>query len=245
MTVWDNVAFGLKVRHWSKADIKRRVAELLELVRLEGFAGRYPSQLSGGQRQRMALARALAVEPRVLLLDEPFGALDAQVRKELRAWLRRLHDEVHITTVLVTHDQEEAMEVADLLAVINLGRLEQVGSPSELYEHPVNDFVLTFVGPVTSLGGTYVRPHNVEVHRDATRPQAHAATVDRVTSLGFEVRIELSLADGAPTWVQLDRASARALDAKVGERVFLSPGPDAVPTAGSQQAAALAAPESG
>jgi sulfate/thiosulfate transport system ATP-binding protein len=239
MTVWENVAFGLKVRHWSKVDTKRRVAELLELVRLEGLAERYPSQLSGGQRQRMALARALAVEPRVLLLDEPFGALDAQVRKELRAWLRRLHDEVHITTVLVTHDQEEAMEVADLLAVINLGRLEQVGSPSELYEHPVNDFVLTFVGPVTRLGGTYVRPHNVEVHRDATRAGAHSATVDRVTSLGFEVRVELSLEDGAGTWVQLDRASAKAVDVQVGERVYLSAVPDGGPTAEAWQASAL------
>jgi sulfate transport system ATP-binding protein len=185
----------------------------------------------------MALARALAVEPRVLLLGEPFGALDAQVRKELRAWLRRLHDEVHITTVLVTHDQEEAMEVADLLAVINVGRLEQVGSPSELYEHPVNDFVLTFVGPVTRLGGTYVRPHNVEVHRDATRTGAHAATVVRVTSLGFEVRIELSLEDGAGTWVQLDRASAKAVDVKVGDQVFLSPGPDTPPTVEERHAA--------
>jgi sulfate transport system ATP-binding protein len=185
----------------------------------------------------MALARALAVEPRVLLLGEPFGALDAQVRKELWAWLRRLHDEVHITTVLVTHDQEEAMEVADLLAVINVGRLEQVGSPSELYEHPVNDFVLTFVGPVTRLGGTYVRPHNVEVHRDATRTGAHAATVVRVTSLGFEVRIELSLEDGAGTWVQLDRASAKAVDVKVGDQVFLSPGPDTPPTVEERHAA--------
>ena len=130
-------------------------------MRLEGFAKRYPSQLSGGQRQRMALARALAVEPRLLLLDEPFGALDAQVRKELRAWLRRLHDEVHITTVLVTHDQEEAMDVADRLAVIHLGRLEQVGTSAELYDNPVNDFVLTFVGPATSIGGRFVRPHDV------------------------------------------------------------------------------------
>jgi sulfate transport system ATP-binding protein len=239
MTVWDNVAFGLKVRHWSKADTQRRVTELLELVRLEGLAKRYPSQLSGGQRQRMALARALAVEPRVLLLDEPFGALDAKVRKELRAWLRRLHDEVHITTVLVTHDQEEAMEVADRLAVINLGRLEQVGSPSELYDHPVNDFVLTFVGPVTSIGGTYVRPHSVEVHRDATRDGAHAATVDRVTSLGFEVRIELTLEDGGRTWVQLDRASAKAVDAQVGERVYLSPDPEAQVSEATPQPAAL------
>jgi sulfate transport system ATP-binding protein len=231
MTVFDNIAFGLRVRprstRPSESEIRRKIGDLLDLIQLQTLASRYPSQLSGGQRQRVALARALAVEPRVLLLDEPFGALDAQVRKELRAWLRRLHDEVHITTVLVTHDQEEAMEVADRLAVINLGRLEQVGSPSELYEQPANDFVLTFVGQVTRLGGIYVRPHDVEVHRDASRPGAHAATVDRVTSLGFEVRIELSLEDGTRTWVQIDRATAKAIDVQVGEHVYLSPDPEA------------------
>jgi sulfate transport system ATP-binding protein len=234
MTVWDNVAFGLKVRRRPKAEIKRRVSELLELVRLEGFAKRYPSQLSGGQRQRMALARALAVEPRLLLLDEPFGALDAQVRKELRAWLRRLHDEVHITTVLVTHDQEEAMDVADRLAVIHLGHLEQVGTAAELYDHPVNDFVLTFVGPATSIGGKFVRPHDVSISRHST-PESFAAKVERVTHLGFEVRVELSL-DGngtsdsgasgtAPTstWVQLDRDTARTISLTVGENVFVTP----------------------
>lgn len=236
MTVWDNVAFGLKVRRRPKAEIRRRVAELLELVRLEGFAHRYPSQLSGGQRQRMALARALAVEPRLLLLDEPFGALDAQVRKELRAWLRRLHDEVHITTVLVTHDQEEAMDVADRLAVIHLGRLEQVGTAAELYDNPVNEFVLTFVGPATSIGGRYVRPHDVAVSRQPEVAGSYPAEVLRVTHLGFEVRVELrlptsnadSISSGAnakqpETWVQLDRDTARALDLKVGESVFLTP----------------------
>jgi sulfate transport system ATP-binding protein len=235
MNVWDNVAFGLKVRRRPKAEIRRRVAELLELVRLEGFAKRYPSQLSGGQRQRMALARALAVEPRLLLLDEPFGALDAQVRKELRAWLRRLHDEVHITTVLVTHDQEEAMDVADRLAVIHLGRLEQVGTSAELYDHPVNDFVLTFVGPATSIGGRFVRPHDVSIGRNAS-PGSFAARVVRVTHLGFEVRVELELEKpgerpqssgpqiiGPGTWVQLDRDTARDLDLKVGESVFVTP----------------------
>jgi sulfate transport system ATP-binding protein len=234
MNVWDNVAFGLKVRRRPKPEVRRRVTELLELVRLEGFAERYPSQLSGGQRQRMALARALAVEPRLLLLDEPFGALDAQVRKELRAWLRRLHDEVHITTVLVTHDQEEAMDVADRLAVIHLGHLEQVGTSAELYDHPVNDFVLTFVGPATSIGGRYVRPHDVSISRQpapANPAGSYPAEVIRVTHLGFEVRVELTLGGGdsgagdgpTNTWVQLDRDTARSLDLKVGERVFVTP----------------------
>jgi sulfate transport system ATP-binding protein len=226
MTVWENVAFGLKVRHRPKPELRARVTELLELVRLEGFAKRYPSQLSGGQRQRMALARALAVEPKVLLLDEPFGALDAQVRKELRAWLRRLHDEVHITTVLVTHDQEEAMDVADRLAVINLGRLEQVGTPSDLYDHPVNEFVLKFVGPATAIGGEFVRPHDVVIYRPGQLDPvptvgAHPATVTRVVTLGFEIRIELELADGAATYAQLDRATARALDLRPGDAVLL------------------------
>ncbi|MBV8080769.1 MAG: sulfate ABC transporter ATP-binding protein, partial [Actinobacteria bacterium] len=163
MSVWDNVAFGLSIRKRPRAAVERRVAELLDLVHLEGFADRYPAQLSGGQRQRMALARALAVEPEVLLLDEPFGALDAQVRKELRTWLRRLHDEVHVTTVFVTHDQEEAMEVADTLAVLNEGKIEQVGSPTEVYDHPTSDFVMSFIGPVSHLNGQLVRPHDVAV----------------------------------------------------------------------------------
>jgi sulfate/thiosulfate transport system ATP-binding protein len=231
MTVWDNVAFGLKVRRRPKQEVRARVHELLELVRLEGFSRRYPSQLSGGQRQRMALARALAVEPRLLLLDEPFGALDAQVRKELRAWLRRLHDEVHITTVLVTHDQEEAMDVADRLVVINLGRVEQVGSSAELYDHPVNDFVMTFVGPATSIGGQYVRPHDLTVSREPGGG-SYPARVVRVTHLGFEVRLDIELdpASGAgegpvPTaaWVQLDRETARQLALGVGERIYVTP----------------------
>src|SRR5437764_15390744 len=166
MTVWENVAFGLKVRKRPKDEIGKRVHELLELVQLEGLAKRYPAQLSGGQRQRMALARALAVDPDVLLLDEPFGALDASVRKELRAWLRRLHDEVHVTTIFVTHDQEEAMEVAEQIAVLNEGRIEQVGSPRELYELPANEFVMGFVGPVNRLGEGLVRPHDLMLSRD-------------------------------------------------------------------------------
>src|SRR3954466_110890 len=163
LTVARNVAFGLEIRKRPKAEVKRRVQELLELVHLENFAHRYPAQLSGGQRQRMALARALAVEPRVLLLDEPFGALDAQVRKELRAWLRNLHEQVNVTTVFVTHDQEEAMEVANSIVVMAGGRIEQVGSPDQLYEQPANDFVMSFLGPVTKIGGELVRPHDVEL----------------------------------------------------------------------------------
>src|ERR1700761_3569060 len=158
LSVYRNVAFGLEIRHRSKDEIRKRVGDLLDLVHLSQFADRMPSQLSGGQRQRMALARALAVEPKVLLLDEPFGALDAKVRKELRDWLRRLHDEVHVTTLFVTHDQEEALEVSDELVVINNGRIEQIGSPDDLYDSPANDFVMSFLGPVTKLGGRLIRP---------------------------------------------------------------------------------------
>ncbi len=163
MTVWDNVAFGLKVRKRPKAEIAERVDELLNLVQLQNFGHRYPAQLSGGQRQRMGLARALAPEPQVLLLDEPFGALDARVRSELREWLRQLHDVVHVTTVFVTHDQDEAMEISDEIAVINHGRLEQVGSPRELYDEPASEFVMTFVGDAQPLGESLVRPHDIEL----------------------------------------------------------------------------------
>src|SRR5436853_4208830 len=166
MTVWDNVAFGLTVRKRPKDVVRARVEELLELVQLKGLGKRSPAQLSGGQRQRMALARALAFEPEVLLLDEPFGALDARVRGELRAWLRRLHDEVHVTTVFVTHDQEEAMEISDEIVVVNRGRIEQTGAPRELYEEPANEFVMTFVGPATRLDGQIVRPHDLEILLD-------------------------------------------------------------------------------
>ena len=165
LTVRRNVAFGLEIRRRPKAEIRARVDELLDLVGLSHLGERYPSQLSGGQRQRMALARALAIEPKVLLLDEPFGALDAQVRTQLRQWLRDLHDTLNVTTVLVTHDQEEAMEVADRLVIINQGRLEQVGTPSDMYEHPANEFVLTFLGSATRLGGEWVRPHDLAIHR--------------------------------------------------------------------------------
>jgi sulfate/thiosulfate transport system ATP-binding protein len=222
MTVYENVAFGLKVRKRSRAEIKARVDELLELVQLTGFAVRYPAQLSGGQRQRMSLARALAIEPQVLLLDEPFGALDARVRKELREWLRRLHDEVHVTTVFVTHDQEEAMEVSDRIAVINEGRVEQVGKPRDLYEHPTNEFVMTFIGPVSRLGDGFVRPHDIEL---ALQPNGstRSAQVTRIVHLGFEVRVELVLPDGERLWAQTTRRDVEALALDEGMNVFVRP----------------------
>ncbi len=189
MSVAKNVAFGLEIRKRPKDEVKRRVDELLELVHLSQFAHRLPSQLSGGQRQRMALARALAVEPSVLLLDEPFGALDAKVRKELRDWLRRLHDEVHVTTVFVTHDQEEALEVADEIVVINDGRIEQIGSPDQLYDEPASDFVMSFLGPVTTLENKLIRPHDIEVSTHSRIAGAIGGTVSRVVRVGFEVRL--------------------------------------------------------
>ena len=222
MTVRENVAFGLKVARRPKAEIKARVSELLELVQLPGLADRYPAQLSGGQRQRMALARSLAVQPSVLLLDEPFGALDARVRKELRAWLRHLHDEVHVTTVFVTHDQEEAMEVADRIVVMNHGRVEQVGGPRDLYEHPANAFVMGFVGPVTRLGEFFVRPHDVEVRRQPNGTTSEAM-VERLVHLGFEVRAELVLHDGQHAWAQLSREDAEELELAQGQIVFVRP----------------------
>ena len=221
LTVRRNVAFGLEIRKRPKDEIRRRVTELLELVHLEQFGDRYPSQLSGGQRQRMALARALAVEPAVLLLDEPFGALDAKVRKELRDWLRRLHDEVHVTTVFVTHDQEEAMEVADEIVVINHGIVEQVGTPDELYDRPVNDFVMSFLGPVTTLAGELVRPHDLEVCGDA-EPGTVPAVVTRLVRLGFEVRVD-AVATGAPVWLQLTRAQVDRLGIAPGTEIHLRP----------------------
>jgi sulfate/thiosulfate transport system ATP-binding protein len=220
MTVRENVAFGLRIRKRPKAQIDAKVDELLDIVGLKGHHGRYPSQLSGGQRQRMALARALAIEPRVLLLDEPFGALDAKVRADLRAWLRRLHDEVHVTTVLVTHDQEEAMEVADRIAVINEGRLEQVGAPRDLYERPANGFVMSFLGPVARLGEELVRPHDLRVTAEP-REGALEAMVDRVVYLGFEVRVEVTLADGSPLAVQLTRDDAVSLELAAGDIVWV------------------------
>ncbi len=219
MTVASNVAFGLKIRKRPKAEITKRVNELLELVHLEQFAHRYPAQLSGGQRQRMALARALAVEPQVLLLDEPFGALDAQVRKELRAWLRRLHDEVHVTTVFVTHDQEEAMEVADSIVVMADGKVQQVGTPDELYEKPASDFVMSFLGPVTKLKGQLVRPHDLVLSAEPA-DGAVPAVVERVVRLGFEVRVDATV-DGEPIWAQVTRYRAQLLSLKPGDTVYV------------------------
>jgi sulfate transport system ATP-binding protein len=233
LTVRDNVAYGLKIRKRPRAEIKDKVDNLLEVVGLAGFHSRYPNQLSGGQRQRMALARALAVDPQVLLLDEPFGALDAKVREDLRAWLRRLHDEVHVTTVLVTHDQAEALDVADRIAVLNKGRIEQVGSPTEVYDTPANPFVMSFLGAVSVLNGALVRPHDIRVGRNpdmaiATADSSAAAlgvvpaTVDRVVALGFEVRVELtSTSTGAPFTAQITRGDAEALALKEGDTVYV------------------------
>ncbi len=219
LSVYRNVAFGLEIRKRPKAEIRKRVYELLELVHLENFADRLPSQLSGGQRQRMALARALAVQPEVLLLDEPFGALDAKVRKELRDWLRNLHDEVNVTTIFVTHDQEEALEVSDEIVVINNGRIEQVGSPTELYDHPANDFVMSFLGPVTSLDGQLVRPHDIHVST-SPEPNATQATVTRLLRVGYEVRAELRTESGE-AWVQLTRSQADDLGLTPDATVWL------------------------
>jgi sulfate/thiosulfate transport system ATP-binding protein len=220
MTVRDNVAFGLTVRKRPKAEIASRVDELLEIVGLAGYQRRYPSQLSGGQRQRMALARALAVEPKVLLLDEPFGALDAKVRADLREWLRKLHEEVHVTTLLVTHDQEEAMSIADQIAVMDHSRIEQVGTPRELYDRPATPFVMRFLGPVTQLGEALVRPHDIALSHEA-RPGSFEAQVARVVHLGFEVRAELVLGDGEEVAVQLPRGEADELELGVGDIVHV------------------------
>ncbi len=229
LTVRRNVAFGLEVRRRPKAEVRARVDELLDLVRISHLADRYPSQLSGGQRQRMALARALAIEPRVLLLDEPFGALDAQVRQQLRAWLRELHTRISVTTLLVTHDQEEAMEVADRLVIINEGRLEQIGAPAAMYDRPANEFVLKFLGPATLWDSRWVRPHDLVVHRDPDLGGVRA-TVERITHLGFEIRVDLALADGAAVWAQLSRGSAAELDLSPGDQVRVALAESAGPT---------------
>jgi sulfate/thiosulfate transport system ATP-binding protein len=222
MTLRDNVAFGLKIRKKPKAEVTSKVDELLHLVGLDGFADRYPSQLSGGQRQRMALARALAVEPSVLLLDEPFGALDANVRGDLRAWLRRLHEEVQVTTVLVTHDQEEAMELADRIVLLRDGKIAQVGAPRDLYEEPADEFVMGFLGPVSKVRGELVRPHDV-VLSDRAEDGWEEAMVQRVVHLGFEVRVEVVRHDGEEVSAQLTRAEADALEPEAGSIVWLRP----------------------
>lgn len=247
MTVFENIAFGLRVRpratRPAKAVIQERVMELLKLVQLEGLARRYPSQLSGGQRQRVALARALAVEPDVLLLDEPFGALDARVRQELRQWLRRLHDELHITSVFVTHDQEEALEVADRVVVMNHGRIEQIGTPDEVYEEPANPFVMNFLGNVNLFHGRvhdgeahlgppnpaaqatgYVRPHELDIARSHSGPSTVQAVVRYIHAVGPTVRVELERADGGGSvGAELTRERFAALALKTGEQVYVTP----------------------
>ena len=220
MTVYENVAFGMKIRRRPRQEVRDRVRELLALVQLEGFAERYPSQLSGGQRQRMALARSLAIEPEVLLLDEPFGALDAKVRRELRTWLRHLHDEMHVTTVIVTHDQEEAMDIADEVVILDHGVVQQVGAPRDVYEHPANEFVMGFLGPVNEVDGHLVRPHDLEIS-EAPLDGAAEAHVERVVHLGFEVRVEIVRADGWKLWAQLTRDEIEGLGLQPGQLVWV------------------------
>jgi sulfate/thiosulfate transport system ATP-binding protein len=220
MTVWDNVAFGLQIRRRPRAEIRKRVDELLELVQLAGLGKRYPAQLSGGQRQRMALARALAPQPEVLLLDEPFGALDARVRIELRQWLLRLHDEMHVTTIFVTHDQEEALELADSIVVMNKGRVEQTANPRELYDEPANEFVMSFVGPVNKLGESWVRPHDIEITFEPNGT-TQEAQVERIVRLGFEARVDLLRDDGERLNAQLTRDEADQLELSPGDIVYV------------------------
>jgi sulfate transport system ATP-binding protein len=244
MTIFENVAFGLRVRRGDRRlpehEIEKRVLELLKLVQLDWLGDRYPHQLSGGQRQRIALARALAVEPKVLLLDEPFGALDAKVRKDLRRWLRRLHDEVRATTVFVTHDQEEAMEVADRIVVMSHGRIEQVGTPDEVYQHPATPFVYEFLGDVNRFHGradakapgeksqaqppAYARPHDIEIYRDAAVEGSLPATVEHIAPRGATVRVELSASAASGTVeVELTREQSRDLALVLGETVYIRP----------------------
>jgi sulfate transport system ATP-binding protein len=224
MTVFENIAFGLRVRPRERrppeSAIREKVGKLLELIQLSPLGNRYPVQLSGGQRQRVALARALAVEPKVLLLDEPFGALDARVRKELRRWLRRLHDELHVASVFVTHDQEEALEVADRVAIMNHGQIEQTGTPGEIYDHPANAFVYEFLGDVTRFDGGYVRPHEIEITRHIIENPSAAATVKFIASAGAVVRVELRREQSGETVeAEITRERYRELQLRVGEVV--------------------------
>jgi sulfate transport system ATP-binding protein len=243
MSVRENVAFGLRIRKRPKDEVTERVDELLALVGLTKWADQRPSQLSGGQRQRMALARALAVQPKVLLLDEPFGALDATVRAELRAWLRRLHEEQHVTTVLVTHDQEEAMEISDRIAVMSSGAIEQVGDPREIYDRPATEFVMGFVGPVSRLGDRLVRPHDVTIALEPGEGRIEAM-VKRVVHLGFEVRLELELPDGTDARAQLTRAQADELELGRGDIVYARP-PAGVPIGPALQGPVSRGPDAG
>jgi len=238
MTVRENIAFGLEIRKVPKPQVRERVEELLSLIQLQGFGDRYPNQLSGGQRQRVALARSLAVQPEVLLLDEPFGALDAKVRKDLRAWLRRLHDEVHVTTVFVTHDQEEAMEVADEIVVTNKGRIEQVGTPSEIYDRPATPFVMSFIGPVNVVPSTsplfqengidsphpeiFLRPHDLAIGT-ATDGSGTPAKVSRIVNLGWQVQAELLLPDQQTLTVHLSRERFDQLQLQPQQQVYVQP----------------------
>jgi sulfate transport system ATP-binding protein len=267
MTVADNVGFALRVRHRPRAEIQARVDELLGLVQLDGLRERYPHQLSGGQRQRVALARALATSPRILLLDEPFGALDARVRQELRRWLRRLHDELHVTSVFVTHDQEEAFEVADRVVLMNAGSIEQIGTPAEVFEEPASPFVMRFLGAVNVFQGhvegerayvndlvfaapggasrsqahVFVRPHELEIHRIAV-PGSFAAKVDRLVPLGAAVRVELTApGHGAAVEVELDLRKSESLGLAPGDQVHLSPRRVRVFPASADQADSLTA----
>ena len=252
MSIFENVAFALRVRGWKGDRVQKRVLELLHLVQMEGLERRYPTQLSGGQRQRVALARALAAEPSVLLLDEPFGALDAKVRQDLRRWLRRLHDEIHTTSVFVTHDQEEAFEVADRVVVMNHGRIEQVGTPDELFASPANAFVMDFLGSVNVFHGraergtvqlgafsvpfpdyphdepqsasAYVRPHELDIETIPRGEGSLQATVARINRTGPRVRVLLASSDDeAPIDVEIDHARAAQLDLKVGDTVYVKP----------------------
>ena len=235
MTVFDNIAFGLRVKpralRLSKAQIKAKVYELLNLVQLDWVAQRFPSQLSGGQRQRIALARALAIEPKILLLDEPFGSLDAQVRKELRQWLRRFHDDLHITTLFVTHDQEEALEVADKIVVMNDGKIEQIGTPEDVYHHPANKFVLNFLGNVNIFherivdgkkASVYTRPHQLEIIRRPKDVSSIKAVVEYINPAGSMVKVDLISSDGNPIQAEISQDEFRALGIKKGEEVYVS-----------------------
>jgi sulfate transport system ATP-binding protein len=252
MNVYENIAFGLRVRHWADAAVRERVQELLQLIQLNGLENRYPSQLSGGQRQRVALARALAPKPHILLLDEPFGALDARVRQELRQWLRRLHEEISITSVFVTHDQEEALEVAEQVVVMNHGRIEQIGSPMEVFDHPANEFVMQFMGNVNvfqgrihegqaHLGGlqvacpgytdfnsqsatVYIRPHELEISHFANGVPSLRARVVHISPVGSVAKVQLQ-AKEFDTLIHVDLSSAKykELSLKTGDMVHLFP----------------------
>ena len=220
LTIRDNVAYGLVNRRKSRADIEARVAELLKLVGLPDSGAKYPSQLSGGQQQRIALARALATSPSLLLLDEPLSALDAKERERLRGEIRALQRRLHVTTVMVTHDQEEALSIADNIAVMDNAHIEQVGGPRELYDTPANPFVMGFLGPVARLDGTLVRPHDIAIEPEPDHG-GREAQVKRVSHLGFEVRVDLELEDGEPVFAQLTRTEAEALDLNAGDIVWL------------------------